>query len=480
MTSKVYHLYAIVSSTAVSRNPERSEREAKQYHISPTALGCSATRFTAWCTPTTSGESLDKSVTIHHNILEHMCDKERKIFHVDLDAFFASVEQVLNPELKGKPVVIGGEPRSRGVVCSASYEARAYGLCAGMPLMKAYRLCPNAIFLNGSFSRYRDASARIMAILADFTPYLEVGGIDEAYLDLTGFEPLYGSARDTALSIKQMIKNKTGLTASIGISNSKLVAKVASAVSKPDGILEVTYGEERQFLAPLPVAKLPCVGPKTEQSLKAMGITTIGELANFPVSLLKSSLGALGEVIHRYAMGIDERRVEPPQPPKAISRETTFIKDTIDQPFLKATLCYLSERVGAELRHNGRSARCITLKLRYADFYTITRSHTLKEATNADWVIFDTARELLEKALRQRRQQVRLIGVGTSSLISEVKQLNLEDCSIERQERLDRTIDRIRSKYGFTALQRGQTLLLRELLHTENGDYILKAPSLSR
>lgn len=425
-------------------------------------------------------ELLDKRIAVPHNILEHMCDKERKIFHVDLDAFFASIEQVLNPELKGKPVVIGGEPRSRGVVCSASYEARVYGLCAGMPLMKAYRLCPNAVFLNGSFPRYRDASARIMAILADFTPYLEPGGIDEAYLDLTGFEPLYGSAQETALRIKQMIKNKTGLTASIGIGNSKLVAKIASALSKPDGILEVAHGKERSFLAPLPVAKLPCVGPKTEQSLKTMGITIIGELANFPAPLLKSSLGALGEVIHRYAMGIDERRVEPPQPPKSISRETTFVKDTLDYPFLKATLCYLSERVGAELRRNGRSARCIVLKLRYADFYTITRHYTLKEATNADWVIFDTARELLEKAIRQRRQQVRLIGVGVSSLINDGRQFSFWDSSIERQGCLDEIIDRIRSRYGFTALQRGQTLLLKEVLPTENGDYVLKAPSLSR
>jgi len=211
-----------------------------------------------------------------------------------------------------------------------------------------------------------------------------------------------------------------------------------------------------------------------------MGITTIGELANFPAPFLKSSLGALGEVIHRYAMGIDERRVEPPQPPKSISRETTFIKDTLDYPFLKATLCYLSERVGAELRRNGRSARCVVLKLRYVDFYTITRHYTLKEATNADWVIFDTARELLEKALHQRRQQVRLIGVGVSSLINDGRQFSFWDSSIERRECLDVVIDRIRSRYGFTALQRGQTLLLKKVLPTENGDYVLKAPSLSR
>ena len=409
-----------------------------------------------------------------------MCHNEQRILHVDLDAFFVSVEQALNPELKEKLVIVGGEPGSRGVVASASYEARAYGICAGMPLKKAHRLCPGAIFLKGSFPRYRAASSRFMAILADFTPQLEPVGIDEAYLDLTGFEPLYGATLETAIRIKHRIKSEIGITASVGIATSKSVAKVASDLAKPDGLLEVAPGEERLFLAPLPIAKLPCVGPKTERSLKGMGVTTIGQLASLPASLLKANFGALGEAIHRYAMGIDERGIEPPQAAKSISRETTFIEDTLDYPFLKAVLRYLSERVGAELRRGGRRARCVTLKLRYADFDSITRSRTLGESTSSNEAIFDVGIKLLEGALSQRRQLVRLIGIGVSSLIGDERQLSLLNSSKERWERLDGVIDRIRSRYGFTAIQRGQTLPLREVFPTENGDYMLKTPSLSR
>ncbi|RLC71206.1 MAG: DNA polymerase IV [Chloroflexi bacterium] len=404
----------------------------------------------------------------------------RRILHVDLDAFFVSVEQALNPKLMGKPVVVGGEPSSRGVVASASYEARAYGICAGMPLKKAHRLCPGAIFLQGSFPRYRAASSRFMAILADFTPQLEPVGIDEAYLDLTGFEPVYGPTLETALRIKHRIKSELGITASIGIATSKLVAKVASDLAKPDGLLEVPPGEERLFLAPLPIAKLPCVGPKTERQLHEMGITTIGELASLPAYLLRVSFGALGEVIHRYARGIDERRVEPPQAAKSISRETTFIQDTLDTPFLKAVLRYLSERVGAELRRAGRRARCVTLKVRYADFDSITRSCTLRQSTNCDEAIFSAGVQLLERSLGQRRQLVRLIGIGVSNLTSDERQLSLLDSPIERWERLNRVIDGIRSRYGFIAIQKGQTLSLKEVFPTENGDYMLKTPSLSR
>ena len=395
-----------------------------------------------------------------------MCDKERKVLHVDLDAFFVSVEQVRNPELWGRPVVVGGEPGARGVVACASYEARAYGIYAGMPLTRAYRLCPHAIFLKGSFPRYRDASARFIAILADFTPQLEPTGLDEAYLDLTGFEPIYGPTSEAALSMKQRIKGEIGVTASIGIGTSKLVAKIASDLAKPDGLVEVAPGEERLFLAPLAIARLPCVGSKTEQLLKRLGVTTVGELADLSAPLLRARLGSMGDVLYRYARGIDERRVETPLAAKSISRETTFIGDTLDYPFLKATLRYLSERVGAELRREGRRARCVTLKLRYADFDTITRSRTLKGAINADQAIFDVGVALLGRALWQRRQLVRLIGIGVSSLIGEERQLSLLDSSMECWERLDRVIDRLRHRYGFTAIQRGQTLPLKDAFPT--------------
>ena len=404
----------------------------------------------------------------------------RHILHVDLDAFFVSVEQALEPQLRGKPVVVGGDRASRGVVASASYEARAFGLRAGMPLTTARRLCPQAIFLKGSFQRYREASEGFMSILSSFTPDLEPVGIDEAYLDLTGFEPLYGPVRQTALAIKRRVREELGLVASVGIASCKVVAKVASDLSKPDGLIEVPSGQERCFLAPLPVRCLPCVGPRAEQRLKSIGVITIGQLAALSATFLKQTFGAMGQVMHRYANGLDERRLEPPSPAKSISRSTTLIEDTLERRLLRAVLRYLSERVGAELRQEGKCARVITLKLRYADFETITRSRTLGETDDSDQAIFEVGAELLERALLERREQVRLIGIGVSGLVPPGRQLSLLDPEPQRRERLHRAIDRIRRKYGFTAIEVGQTRLLREVFRVEEGDYLLATPSLSR
>ena len=404
----------------------------------------------------------------------------RRIMHIDLDAFFVSVEQVENPQLKGKPVVVGGRPQGRGVVASASYEARAFGLRAGMPLTTASRLCPQAIFIQGSFPKYRDASQRFMAILADFSPYLEPMGLDEAYLDATGFESIHGSTHQMAAKIKQRIKDELGLTASVGIAGGKVVAKVASELSKPDGLLEVAAGEERSFLAPLPVARLPGIGKKTEQKLNSLSINTIGKLSTMSLSALKSHFGASGEVLHRFANGIDDREVKPPAAAKSTSRETTFGKDTRDRSLLKSTLRYLGERVGADLRQRGKRARCITLKLRYADFTTITRRHTLAQTTDSDQTIFDTGLGLLNKALSEERQAVRLIGIGVSELVEAGKQLDMLDTSARRQEQLNKAIDRIRKKYGFTAIQTGRTLKLKDIFPEDGEGYTLQTPSLSR
>ena len=404
----------------------------------------------------------------------------RQIMHIDLDAFFVSVEQTLNPELQGKPVVVGGRPDRRGVVASASYEARGFGLYAGMPLTTAYRLCPQAIFIEGSFPRYRDVSQRFITILADFSPYLEPVSLDEAYLDVTGFESIYGSIHQMAVAIKQRIKNELGLCASIGIASCKVVAKVASELSKPDGLLEVARGNERSFLAPLPVAKLPGIGKKTERVLDSLGINTIGKLSIMPLSALKSYFGASGELLHRSASGIDDRKVEPPSAAKSISRETTFGKDIRDRSLLKATLLYLSERVGSELRQRGKQARCVTLKLRYADFTTITRSHTLPQASSTDQTIFDTGTKLLKKELTQGKQPVRLIGIGVSNLAEPGRQLEMLDTSAQRLEQLNKAIDRIRQKYGFTAIQTGRTLPLKEIFPETEKGYTLHTPSLSR
>ncbi len=301
----------------------------------------------------------------------------RQIMHIDLDAFFVSVEQVLNPDLKGKPVVVGGRPDRRGVVATASYEARAFGIHSAMPLITASRLCPQAIFIEGSFARYRDASQKFMAILADFSPYLEPLGLDEAYLDATGFESIHGSSRQMAESIRGRVNRELGLHASVGIATCKVVAKIASDLSKPDGLLVVPAGEEGSFLSKLPVDKLPGIGKKSEQILKGLGVSTIGELAALPPHVLKTHFGAAGEIMRNQANGIDDRKVEPPGEVSSISRETTFGKDTRDNSLLEATLRYLGERVGGELRQQGKQARCVAIKLRYADFTTVTRQHTL-------------------------------------------------------------------------------------------------------
>jgi len=381
--------------------------------------------------------------------------KPASIIHVDLDAFFVSVEQSLDPTLKGKIVIVGGHS-PRGVVSSASYEARAYGVSAGMPLALAHRLCPQAIFLQGDFSRYCQASQRFMDILKDITPDVEPLGLDEAYLDVSGF----GSVRGIALQMKRRIKQKLDLTASVGIASCKVVAKVASDLAKPNGLLEVALGQERSFLAPLSISKLPGVGKKTKRVLEGLGVTTIGQLAAIPSMMLRQNFGVGGETLHRYANGIDESKVEPLTEVKSIGRETTFAEDTLDRGFLEAMLRHLSEQVGAELRWQDKQGRCITLKLRYADFDTITRSRTLKGTTNRDHPIFEIGNQLLQKAISQSQRLVRLIGIRVSNLTGVERQLEMLDATANKLERVDKAVEHIRQRHGFASIQTWRTLPL--------------------
>ncbi|MFQ5825840.1 MAG: DNA polymerase IV [Dehalococcoidia bacterium] len=404
---------------------------------------------------------------------------KRRLLHIDLDAFFVSVEQALSPALRGRPVAVGGDPRGRGVVASASYEARKYGLRSGMPLATARRLCPQAIFLEGRFHHYRAASERFFRILADFTPFVEPVGIDEAFLDITGFESLHGSPGRMALGMKQRIKNELRLPASVGIAATKVVAKIASDMAKPDGLVEVAAGEEGDFLAPLPLSRLPGVGPRTERVLRGLGIATIGQLAALPPALPRRLLGAMGWLIHDHARGIDPSRVEPPAAAKSISRSTTFAQDTLDRGFVEATLRYLSEKVGAQLRGQGRQARGVVLKLRYSDFETVHRQRRLARASDSDQVIFEAGLALLERLLSQRLKLVRLVGIGVFDL-GEGRQLSLLPSPGERLVPLNRALDRLRRKYGFTSIQTGRTLLLGRVFATERGDYVLTTPALSR
>jgi len=386
----------------------------------------------------------------------------RHILHVDLDAFFVSVEQVLSPELRGKPVIVGGRPERRGVVASASYEARTYGIRAAMPLAQAYRLCPQAIFLQGDFTKYRDFSARFMEILANFSPSLEPAGLDEAYLDVTGCD-IFGIPLQIARSIKKKVEKELNLIASVGIASCKLVAKVASDLGKPDGLVEVPCGEEKVFLAPLPVGCLPGVGGKTELSFLGIGIKMIGQLADLPLELLKGRFGSMGILLHEYANGVDPSKVDLYGETKSMSRETTLERDTIDPRMLEGVLCQLSERVGAQLRNEGKRARSVVLKLRYDDFETITRRTTIKESTASDEIIFARASELLSRVLRKARKPVRLIGVGVSNLAGEERQLSMFDSASRRSELLNQTIDRIRRKYGFMAIQSGRSYALKDI-----------------
>ncbi|MBN1374685.1 MAG: DNA polymerase IV [Dehalococcoidia bacterium] len=393
----------------------------------------------------------------------------RTIFHIDLDAFFVTVEQVLDPSLHNKPVIVGGRPQGRGVVASASYECRKFGVHAAMPLTKAKQLCPQAIFLTGNYRRYSEFSHKFMTILADYSPCIESGGLDEAYLDVTGCEN-FGSWRSLALKIKERVKKETGLIASVGIAPCKVVAKIASDLSKPDGLIEVLPGGEQDFLASLAVRKLPGVGEKTAVLMKSAGIETIGQLAAMRPELFKRRFGEGMLWLQQYARGIDNSAVENRGEAKSISRETTFEKDTGDTSFLRATLRYFAEKIGADLRESDKKARTVTLKLRYSDFETVNRSSTSREAMNLDDLIFQSAAGLLEKTLGKKFKPVRLIGLEVSNLVAGETQLNLFNAEARRLEKVDRAVDYIRDKYGFDAIQTGYTLELKQKYDGKTGD----------
>jgi len=382
---------------------------------------------------------------------------DRIIIHIDLDSFFVSVEQVLNPDLRGKPVVVGGRPGGRGVVATASYEARRFGLHSAMPVATAARLCPQAIFITGNYATYREYSKKFMAILNDFTPFVEPMGIDEAYLDVTGFESLHGSIRKMAEKIKKRIHDELGITASIGIASCKVVAKIASDFSKPDGLVEVKPGEEQAFLNPLLLDKLPGAGKHAVQVLSNLGVRTIGDLARLPAYTIKQRLGSSGEWLQRLASAKDDRAVTPPGEAKSVSRETTFQEDTRDLKLLESRLWRQSEKLGADLRRKHKLGKTLTLKLRFADFTTITRSQTLREGIDTDLLIFERAKALLERALAADRQSVRLLGIGVANLVEQNLQPDLFGPSKARLEGLYKAVDKIRDRYGFESIKTGRS-----------------------
>jgi DNA polymerase-4 len=378
------------------------------------------------------------------------------ILHVDLDAFFAAVEQRDRPELRGKPIAVGGGGADdRGVVSAASYEARRFGVRSAMPLRTAARLCPDLVFVPVDGRKYGAVSREVMAILRRYTPVVEQISIDEAFLDVAGSEGLYGTPEAMARSIKAAIVEELQLTASVGVATTKLVAKVASDLQKPDGLVSVAPGTEAEFLAPLPISRLWGVGEKTASRLSEFGVRTIGDLAALPEDLLARRFGRLGPVLAQRARGIDPSPVSSADPARSVSHEHTFHVDTADPEILERTLLSLSEGVASRLRAGGVKARTSSVKVRDSSFTTVSRQRTLPEPTDETEVVFAAARELAGSQLRGVR--VRLLGVAASHL-GDDGQLALFSATDERRRKATEAADSIRRRYGSKAIRRARLL----------------------
>jgi DNA polymerase-4 len=387
----------------------------------------------------------------------------KTIFHLDMDAFFVSVEELFDPSLKGRPVVVGGRPDQRGVVSAASYAARKFGVHSALPLRTAYQRCPQAIFLDGHPDRYREYSEKVFAILQAYSPQVEMASIDEAYLDMTGAERLHGPPLKAAHALHEAVKTRTQLNCSIGVSTSRMVSKVASDQAKPNGILWVLPGQEARFLAPLEVRQIPGVGKVTEKALHDLGIHRVGDLARLEESFLKERFGQWGLALAGKARGLDagawfDGEIGAPEAPKSISHEHTFGEDTADPALLDATLARLSEMVARRLREQGLFARTVQLKLRYQDFSTITRARTLDHATQLDTDLLEEARRLFRNNWKAGRP-VRLLGVQASSLDAAPGQMSLlEDDKTRRWSKALAAADRLRDRFGESAVSLGSAM----------------------
>lgn len=389
----------------------------------------------------------------------------RSVIHVDMDAFFVSVELLRHPELRGRPVVVGGSG-PRGVVAAASYEARAHGIYSAMAGARARRLCPHAVFLPGDHDHYRTASERVMAIFRSYTPLVEPISLDEAFLDVSGAQKLFGTPLEIGRALRKDILETEGLAASVGISAVKFIAKLASEAAKPKaspqgplpgaGVFEVQGGSEIEFLHPLPIRALWGVGPATFERLSRLGVSTVGDLAALPVDALVASLGkAAGLHLHELANAQDPRRVQPDQRAKSVSHEQTYPTDIADPEALATELTRLGDAVGARLRDMGEHARTITVKIRFGDFSTITRSETLAAATDSGRRISRVARTLLDTV--DTRQGVRLLGVGVSHFDDEAPtQMSLDDllapADQDRWDQAEDAISAVRARFGRASL----------------------------
>ena len=379
------------------------------------------------------------------------------ILHVDLDAFFVAMELLRRPELRGKPVVVG-YLGPRGVVSTASYEARRYGIRSAMPSLRARELCPSAVFLPPDFSWYAPASKTFHAILRSYTPVVESVSVDEAYLDVAGSEQLFGTPVEIAEAIRRRVRDEIGITASVGIAANRLVAKVASDAAKPDGLLRVPPGEEAAFLAPRPVRDLPGIGRRTAAVLERLGVATIGDLAALPESVLVAKFGRHGADLRRRALGIADGPVVALRPDRrSISREHTFGRDEPSADVLRATLLRQAERVADDLAREQRAARTVVLKLRFPPFETLTRSHTPgRQLLFAD-ELYSEALRLFEAAWAEHaRRPVRLIGLGVTGLTERARQLALGETAAPAA--LQRALIELRDRFGDTVIRRAAEL----------------------
>jgi DNA polymerase-4 len=404
-----------------------------------------------------------------------MADHVSKIVHVDVDAFFASVEQVLDPRLRGKPVLVG-----RGVVASASYEAKARGVRTAMSFREARRICPDAIVVAGQYEHYADFAARIERILLDFTPAVEAAALDDFYLDFTGTNRLYPDFPGVLARMQQRVERELGVSVSVGAATSKLVAGVASRLQRPRGFRIIPPGSEEEFLAPLPVEKLHGIGHTHAATLRERGIETIGALRTVPLEALVATFGdVVGRQLFERARGLDPREVLAPAVPKSVSRETTIESGTIDVEFLGALLEYLSERIGSTLRGYGRQARTLALRLRYTDFFSAARAAKLLPPTNDEKLLLAAATELF-RALFTRRVALRFVGVSVANLEPDRRQSELFDMPANRRWYLNRGVDSVRGRFGWNAVFYGKGLELREHYATKPTGLVLSTPCLSR
>ncbi len=375
------------------------------------------------------------------------------ILHVDMDAFFVSVELLSRPELRGKPVVVGGSPNQRGVVSAASYEARRFGIQSAMALRTAGRLCPHAIFLPGNHRKYEEWSDRIAALLRSYSPTVEMASIDEAYLDLSGTERLHGPPLAAAHKLLRQITALTGLPCSGGMAATRLLAKVASEQAKPRGLLWVPEGAGQRFLAPLSVRKIPGIGQVTEAALQRLGIETVGMLAAVPREQLETAFGKWGTALYRKARCEDSFEFVVDGEPKSISQDHTFAEDTAERALLASTLSQLGQKAARRLRESALYCRTVGITLRFKDFRTITRSQTLAAPAQVDELLLAAMRSLFEKAW-DGRSPLRLIGVALPNFSGRERQFELLDSGrTEKLERLAQAADSLRDRFGSTTIQ---------------------------